>query len=91
LHRVAVHAHCPGGTGAATRCDGAVQRGPSIPIERVDASIPKISDGAVRAFAVMRMPARRGGGTPSSSDPMLVNSVTNRARGAIGASRAVLR
>jgi hypothetical protein len=57
----------------------------------VDASIPKISDGAVRAFAVMRMPARRGGGTPSSSDPMLVNSVTNRARGAIGASRAVLR
>ena len=40
---------------------------------------PSANLSTLRTFAVMPTPRQRGGGTPSASDPMLVNSITNRA------------
>jgi hypothetical protein len=49
------------------------------PVEVRTAAEPDANLATRHTFVVMPTPARRGGGTPSGSDPMLVNSINNRA------------
>jgi len=61
---------------AAALILGAAACAPAVRVRT--AAEPSANLSALRTFVVMPTPARRGG-TSSASDPMLVNSITNRA------------